>query len=141
MQRRVEPAARPGGADTAKMRVLIVEDERKTRESLMAELTSAGYAPIAATRGFEAIKLADQFRPELIILDGLVPEMHGFEIARFIRRLDVEYKPRIVLMTAIYKHLRYQNEAQLKYGIDEYVMKPLLPQDVKRLTRDLEAAS
>ena len=105
--------------------VLVVEDERKLRAWLVDEFRSHGVAPLSATAGYEAIRLAAAHRPDLILLDGLLPEMHGFEIARFIRRIDSEYRPRIVMMTAIYKHLRYRNEARLKYGIDAYIVKPL----------------
>ena len=67
--------------------------------------------------------------------------MHGFEIARFIRRIDVNYHPHIAIMTAIYKHTRYQNEARLKYGIDDYLIKPVLPQSLAGLVRRVQAAA
>jgi response regulator of citrate/malate metabolism len=44
-------------------------------------------------------------------------------------------------MTAIYKHTRYQNEAKLKYGIDDYLIKPVLPQSLAGLVRRVQAAS
>ncbi|MDQ3281123.1 MAG: response regulator [Acidobacteriota bacterium] len=106
--------------------VLIAEDERKLRQRLVDQLTTNfGIAPYVATTGYEAIKLADEHRPELILLDGLLPEMHGFEVARFIRRLDDGYYPHIAIVTAIYKQVRYHNEARLKYGINDYIVKPV----------------
>jgi len=51
--------------------------------------------------------------------------MHGFEVARFLRHMDSSYRPFIVINTAIYKAVRYHNEAHLKYGIDMYVEKPV----------------
>jgi DNA-binding response OmpR family regulator len=83
--------------------------------------------------------VAGEKRPGLILLDGLLPEMHGFEIARFIRRIDADYRPHIAIMTAIYKHTRYQNEARLKYGIDDYLIKPVLPHSLSELVRRTQA--
>jgi DNA-binding response OmpR family regulator len=113
--------------------VLVVEDERKMRWQLTDQIRQLGLEPLEATTGFTAIRVAGQARPELILLDGLLPEMHGFEVSRMIRRIDSSYRPRIVLMTGIYKSVRYRNDAKLKYGIDEYVLKPLGGDVVARL--------
>lgn len=121
--------------------VLIVEDERKLRWSLIEQFRELNIAPFTASSGFEALRIASENRPDLILLDGLLPEMHGFEIARFIRHIDRDYHPRIALMTAIYKHTRYQNEAKLQYGIDDYLIKPLLPTAVAGLVRRAQAAA
>lgn len=105
--------------------VLIVEDERKMRERLTAQVRALDIEPALAGKGFEAIKMANDLRPELILLDGLLPEMHGFEVARFIRNIDTAYRPFIVMITGIYKGTRYRNEARLKYGIDDFLIKPV----------------
>jgi DNA-binding response OmpR family regulator len=121
--------------------VLIVEDERKLRWSLIDAFRAMNITPLTASGGYEAIRIASESRPDLVLVDGLLPEMHGFEIARFIRRIDADYRPHIALMTAIYKHTRYQNEAKLKYGIDDYLIKPVLPQLLAGLVRRVQAAS
>lgn len=121
--------------------VLIVEDERKLRWLLIERFQAMGITPLAASSGFEAIRVAAESRPDLILLDGLLPEMHGFEIARFIRHIDPDYRPHIAIMTAIYKNTRYQNEARLQYGIDDYLIKPVLPQSLAGLVRRVQAAS
>ena len=105
------------------MRVLIAEDEVKTREMVIEMLNSLGCETLVARTGFEAIRIAEEQRPNVIVLDGLLPEMHGFEVARFIRNLSGDYRPRIVILTAIYKNQRYQSEAR-KYGVDHYLVKP-----------------
>ncbi|MEA2162376.1 MAG: hypothetical protein QOK37_503 [Thermoanaerobaculia bacterium] len=121
--------------------VLIVEDERKLRWSLIESFRSLGISPLTASGGYEAIRIAGESRPELVLVDGLLPEMHGFEIARFIRKIDVDYRPHIALMTAIYKHTRYQNDAKLKYGIDDYLIKPVSQHLLAGLVRRVQAAS
>ena len=119
--------------------VLIVEDERQLRWSLIEAFQAMNIQPLTASGGYEAIRIASESRPDLVLVDGLLPEMHGFEIARFIRRIDAGYRPHIALMTAIYKHTRYQNEARLKYGIDDYLIKPVLPQLLAGLIRRVQA--
>jgi DNA-binding response OmpR family regulator len=99
----------------------------------MDQFRAMHIAPITASGGYEAIRLAAEHRPDLILVDGLLPEMHGFEVGRFIRHLDSHYRPHIAVMTAIYKNTRYQNEARLKFGIDDYLIKPLTAQSLTAL--------
>jgi CheY-like chemotaxis protein len=105
--------------------ILIAEDDRRTRELLVKMVREFGIEPLVATTGFEAVRLAEVHRPSAVLLDGLMPEMHGFEVARFLRHISSDYNPRIVMLTAIYKSLRYQNDAKLKFGVDRYLLKPV----------------
>lgn len=104
---------------------LIIEDDRKLRVHLTEQMIELGVVPAVAATGFEGVRMAAAMRPDLILIDGLLPEMHGFEVARFIRRLEESYRPHIAMITAIYKNIRYHNEAKLKYGIDDYLLKPV----------------
>ena len=114
---RLSPAERPS--------VLVVEDSQRIIDDLVRRLDGLGITPWVARRGLEALQLAGDHRPDLLLLDGLLPEMHGFEVARFVRHMDRDYRPHIAMLTGVYKHLRYQNEARLKYGIDYHLMKPI----------------
>lgn len=105
--------------------VLVAEDQPKLRERIVRQLIDLGVVPAVAVNGFDAIRVAERLRPDVILLDGLLPEMHGFEVARYLRRLSADYKPRIAIVTAIYKGIRYENEAKLTYGVDEYLLKPV----------------
>ena len=107
------------------MRVLIAEDEKKTRAMLVEMLQSLGCETVEAASGYEAVKRVQEHRPEVLLLDGLLPEMHGFEIARFVRSMAPEYRPRIVIITAVYKAPRYRTEATNQYGVDQYLVKPV----------------
>src|SRR5881296_3746382 len=121
MPRPFFPYTRPDAA----MRVLIAEDEKKTRALLVEMLRSFGCETVEAASGYEAVKLVQENRPEVLLLDGLLPEMHGFEIARFVRGFAADYHPRIIIITAIYKSQRYQSEAKLQFGVDRYLVKPV----------------
>ena len=112
------------------MRVLIAEDEKKTRAMLADMLRGLGCETVEAASGFEALKLVQEHHPEVLVLDGLLPEMHGFEIARFVRSMAPAYRPRIVIITAVYKSQKYQDEAKLQFGVDHYLIKPVTKEAV-----------
>jgi CheY-like chemotaxis protein len=105
--------------------VLVVDDDKHTRRAVVENLTELGYETVEAASGFEAIRMAAVMKPDTVVVDGLLPNMHGLEVSRFIRAEKATYTPRIIMMTAIYKNIRYRNEARLKYGIDHYLVKPV----------------
>ena len=109
----------------ARPAVLIVEDQMRLRERLVHQVMELGIMPAVATKGTDAVRLVKRERHDLILLDGLLPDMHGFEVARILRALDPAYRPRIAIVTGIYKGTRYENEARLKYGVDNYILKPV----------------
>jgi CheY-like chemotaxis protein len=108
-----------------RLRVLIAEDEKKTREFLVSVVEALGCETFVSAGGLEAVKLVQEHRPHVLLIDGLMPEMHGFEVARFVRALDPAYRPRIAIITAVYKDARYRDEARLKFGVDHYLVKPV----------------
>ena len=69
------------------MRVLIAEDEKKTRALLVEMVQSLGCETLEAGTGYEAVKVVQESKPDVLLLDGLLPEMHGFEVARFVRSM------------------------------------------------------
>jgi CheY-like chemotaxis protein len=105
--------------------VLVVDDDKGARNAAVGHVRSLGFDTIEATTGFEAVSVAALHKPGTVVVDGLLPNMHGFEVSRFIRAAQATYAPRIILVTAVYRHIRYQNEARLKYGIDHYLTKPV----------------
>ncbi len=105
-----------GAAVGGAMRVLIAEDERRTRAMLFEMIASLGCESVVASSGLEAMRIIQEKRPDVLLLDGLLPEMHGFEIARFARSLASEYQPRIVVITAIYKDERLPQTIDCKRG-------------------------
>ncbi|HEX7420170.1 MAG TPA: response regulator [Thermoanaerobaculia bacterium] len=126
-------------ADTDSLTALVAEDSTKQREDLIADLAAMGINTVGAKPGLEALKLVTEHRPDLILLDGLLPEMHGFEIARAVRALDRDYHPRIVIITGIYKGTQYQNEARLRFGINDYLIKPVKKESLREIVRQMRA--
>ena len=126
-------------ADAHSLTALVAEDSKKQREDLIADFAAMGIDALGAKSGFEALKLITERRPGLILLDGLLPEMHGFEIARAVRALDRDYHPRIVIITAIYKSTQYLNDARLRYGINDYLIKPVKQEALREIIRQMRA--
>src|SRR5262245_41744176 len=93
--------------------VLVVDDDQRARKAVIEHVQALGYETIEAASGYEAIRMAAMKRPGVVIVDGLLPNMHGFEVSRFIRAGQATYAPRIIVVTAVYRHIRYQNEARL----------------------------
>ena len=124
----------------AAIRVLIADDSARTRDTVGDLLKDLGCEVFFAKSGFEAIRVADHSRPQVIFLDGLMPEMSGFEAARFIRNLSPGYKPRIVMLTAVYKRMAYREDAKKNYGVDGYLVKPVAREELASAIFDNDGA-
>jgi DNA-binding response OmpR family regulator len=103
-------------------RVLIVDDDDGMRE-LMTTLLSADYEVSSARDGLEGLQLAKGLRPDLIVLDLLMPNMHGFEVCRRLRE-DAELKGVKVLISSSKSYQHDVNTAVEETGADAYIVKP-----------------
>ena len=105
--------------------VLVVEDERKLRELVRAYLERGGLGVLSTGSGAEAITLATEAHPDLVLLDLGLPDVTGEEVAREIRLAsDVP----IVMLTA--KVGEEDRVAGLQLGADDYVSKPFSPREL-----------
>jgi len=85
---------------------------------------------IEATNGREALDLMLARRPDLVILDALMPLLSGFDVLGQLRATAPDYGPVIFVVTAVYKSRRWETEARAQYPIHEYLEKPLEPDDL-----------
>lgn len=109
----------------AKEKVLVVDDERNIVELLKFNLEKEGYDCVVAYDGIEAVKLAKDERPDLIILDIMLPGQGGLEVCRQIRK---EMKTPILMATA--KGEEIDKILGLELGADDYVTKPFSPREL-----------
>jgi len=100
-------------------RVLIVEDEEAIRQTLRYNLTREGYVVSEAGTGSEALASARRERPDVILLDVMLPEMSGLEVCRVLRQ---ELTTPILMLTA--KGSELDKVVGLQVGADDYVTKP-----------------
>ena len=109
-------------------KILIVDDEKDIVETLSFLLKSKGYEVISAYDGEEGLKLAKEEKPDLIILDVMMPKINGYKICRLLK-YDAKYKNITIIMVTA----RSQDNDKLigeETGADEYITKPFEFSDV-----------
>jgi DNA-binding response OmpR family regulator len=121
--------------------ILVVDDEEDIRKLLKRLLTGKGHRVIEADRGLLALRLVKDHVPDLIILDAMLPELHGFDIARRIKGSAKYGRIPIIMVSAVYRGWRIAEDLKTNYGIEEYLEKPFRISDVleavqRMLTRD-----
>jgi len=103
-------------------RILVVDDNRLIVNLLKVNLTNAGYEVLTASDGFQGLATAVAERPDLIILDVMMPEMDGFEVARQVRNNTLISHVPIIMLTA--RSASDSIVAGLDAGADDYMAKP-----------------
>lgn len=109
----------------AKEKILVVDDERNIVELLKYNLEKEGFEVINAYDGFEAVTLAKQERPDLIVLDIMLPGQGGLEVCRILRK-----ETRIPIIMATAKGEEIDKILGLELGADDYVTKPFSPREL-----------
>jgi two-component system phosphate regulon response regulator PhoB len=103
-------------------RVLIVEDEADLSGLLHYNLQAAGFETQIAANGASAIAIARTFRPELVLLDVMLPDISGTEVLRMLREDPTLRRTAVVMVTA--KGQESDRVTGLELGADDYVVKP-----------------
>ncbi len=112
-------------------RVLIADDDELLCNLLEHKLASIGCQTISVGDGVEALAIALSEKLDLIVLDGMMPGMDGFEVLRRLRENEGTRKTPIVLLTA--RRMESDIVSGLELGADEYIVKPFMPEEL--LTR------
>lgn len=105
--------------------IMVVDDERRLVSVVEAYLEQEGYRVVSAPNGRDAMFVARQEKPDLIILDVMMPEMNGYEFIRLHRK---EQDTPIILLTA--KVEEDDKVIGLELGADDYVTKPFRPREL-----------
>ncbi|VAX40178.1 Phosphate regulon transcriptional regulatory protein PhoB (SphR) [hydrothermal vent metagenome] len=103
-------------------KILIVEDERDLAELIAMQLERAGYAPHQAHDGRTGLQKATEIHPDLILLDVMLPELTGIEVAQRLRVDPATAAIPIIMLTA--KAAETDEVAGLSAGADDYITKP-----------------
>jgi two-component system alkaline phosphatase synthesis response regulator PhoP len=109
----------------ADKKVMVVDDDAKTVELVKLYLDRDGYQVLTAYNGLEALRLARESCPDLIVLDLMLPDIDGLEICRTLRR---ESDVPIIMVTA--RTTDHDKLAGLDLGADDYVTKPFSPKEL-----------
>jgi CheY-like chemotaxis protein len=114
-----EGELRAGGAHT----VLVAEDDEDVRLLMTTRLGMRGYRVVEARDGQETLELAKGVRPDIVLMDLLLPRLNGFAVARFIRQTDSLRRVPIIVVSA-HDPAKHRNLA-LAAGCNAYVQKPI----------------
>ena len=106
-------------------KILLVDDESDILEFVSYNLTKEGFQVLTCNNGKEAIKIAQQENPDLIILDVMMPEMDGIETCHELRSIDKLKDTLIIFLSA--RGEDYSQVAGFDAGADDYVSKPIKP--------------
>jgi len=109
----------------ARKKVLVVEDERKVCELVKTYLERDGYEVVIATNGKVALEMAQQHKPDIVLLDLNLPELDGLEV---FKALHSRSNVPIIMLTA--RDEEIDRIVGLEMGADDYVTKPFSPREV-----------
>src|SRR5437016_6274843 len=105
--------------------ILVVDDDPDIARFVEVNLRSAGYDVAVAADGEEALEKAGELRPDLVLLDVMMPRIDGFEVAQRLRRNPQTSNTSIIMLTA--KALSTDKVLGLTAGADDYIIKPFDP--------------
>jgi DNA-binding response OmpR family regulator len=117
--------------------ILIAEDERDIRELINFTLMFAGHKVTLAVNGEEAVTLAQQVTPDLIMMDVRMPKMTGYEACRQMKTLDALKDTPVVFLSA--KGQDEEISTGLEVGAVAYILKPFSPDDLTRRVNEILA--
>ena len=125
-----------------KPKILLVEDDSHLTELVTYNLERDGFAVVCAEDGEEALVLAEEERPDLIILDWMIPHLSGIEVCRRLRRAPSTANLPILMLTA--RTEESDRIRGLETGADDYITKPFSPRElnarIKAVLRRLRPA-
>jgi DNA-binding response OmpR family regulator len=117
-----------------KPRVLIVDDEDFLRKMIVMGFERDGFTVFQADNGEDAVKIAVQEIPELILLDLVMPRLLGFEVCQILRNDERFSKTAVIIMSA--KSYRPDMDKAAELGADAYVVKPFEMADLLKTARE-----
>lgn len=112
------------------IKILVVEDDSDTLALIQHFLKDTGHEIITSRRGDEAYQVVCDMQPDLAIIDGLIPGIHGFELCQKIKDdPGTAKKPKIILMSSVYTARKYKFEVA-EFKPDVFMTKPFSKNDL-----------
>ncbi len=117
--------------------VLAVDDDEMILQLLAQILESKRYRVITARGGREALAKVREHVPDLVVLDGMLPEIHGFEICRQLKTSERFRHIPVMMISAVHTGWRFAADVKEKYGADDYLEKPFEAAELLRRAESL----
>jgi DNA-binding response OmpR family regulator len=119
-----QPAEADTTAENSRKKILVVDDEEEILILISKVLSAEGHQIITTARGLDAIKKIQSEKLDLVILDAMLPEIHGFDICKQIKEDDNYKHLPVIMISAIYRGWRYAKDLKESYGVDDFIEKP-----------------
>jgi DNA-binding response OmpR family regulator len=117
-------ASRSQGTASSAARVLVIDDDAELRRLVSRVLRGKGLVVEEASRGLEALNSIKKSVPDLLLLDAMLPEIHGFDICRKIKSSERYAHIPIIMISSIYRGWRIARDLKDTYGVDAFLEKP-----------------
>ncbi len=109
-------------------KILIADDNENIREALTYLLEDEGYKLSLAKDGSDTLRKVREFRPDILFLDIMMPEINGYEVCRIIKSDPAIKNTYVIMLTA--KGQVAEQERGKEVGADEYIVKPFSPMEI-----------
>jgi len=117
--------------------ILVVDDDEQILRRIQEILATRKYRILTARTGREALAKVREAVPDMVITDGMLPEVHGFEICRQLKTSERFRHTPVILMSGVHTGWRFAADVKEKYGADEYLEKPFDTNDLLRRVQAL----
>jgi DNA-binding response OmpR family regulator len=105
--------------------ILLIDYDPRSIERLRAPLVQAGMHVEVAKDGLTGIKRFHELRPDLTLIEAMIPKKHGFEVCQELKRTPHGQTSAVLIITSVYKGRKYRSQAMHNYRCDEYLEKPI----------------
>jgi DNA-binding response OmpR family regulator len=112
-------------------KILVADDEMSIREILSIQLARMGYAVVLAGNGLEAVKAYEDEKPDLVILDVMMPRLNGLEACQRIRALEKKAGRRVPVLFLTARDTPHDKTSAALSGGDDFVVKPVSLQELR----------
>ncbi len=117
----------------AKYTILLIDYEPRSIERFRDPLVSSGYTVEIATDGITGIEAFHRLSPDMVLVEAMIPKKHGFEVCQELKKTPHGRRTPVLITTGVYKGRKYRTQALHIYGCDEYIEKPIAPEQLLAL--------
>ena len=136
MRERKAELSEPIPPETVRHPLLIFADDDPTSRAIMRRVAATLDVDLMmVANGAHLVEVVRRYRPEVVVTDALMPGMDGREASKIIKGEFPQTK--VVVITSVYKGLRYKQEAMTEFGADDYLHKPISPEELGEAIRKM----
>ena len=114
----------------ANYRILLIDYEPRSIERFRDPLVGAGYSVEIANDGISGVEAFHRLNPDMVLVEAMIPKKHGFEVCQELKKTPHGRRTPILITTGVYKGRKYRTQALHVYGCDEYIEKPIAPEQL-----------